>query len=80
VLDIPEVTADPQVAARGAIVVATHPQRPAFRQLGPLLAGTPRQDGYQLRDATLTDTPALLAEAGVPAAEIEALLAEGVIA
>ena len=80
VLDIAEVAADPQVAARGAIVEATHPQRPPFRQLGPLLAGTPRQDTYALRDATLTDTPALLAEAGLPAGDIEALLAEGVIA
>jgi alpha-methylacyl-CoA racemase len=80
VLDIAEVTADPQFAARGAFVEATHPQRPPFRQLGPLLAGTPRQDRYRLRDATLTDTPALLAAAGLPADEIEDLLAEGVIA
>jgi alpha-methylacyl-CoA racemase len=79
VLDIAEVAADPQFAARGAIVEATHPRRPPFRQLGPLLAGTPRQPTYELRDATLTDTPSLLAEAGLPAAEIEALLAEGVI-
>ena len=80
VLDIAEVVGDPQVAARGAIVEAAHPQRPAFRQLGPLLAGTPRRNRYELPDATVTDTPALLAEAGLPAAEIEALLAEGVIA
>jgi alpha-methylacyl-CoA racemase len=80
VLDIAEVASDPQFAARGAFVEATHPQRPPFRQLGPLLAGTPRQDRYRLRDATLTDTPALLAAAGLPADEIEDLLAEGVIA
>ena len=80
VLDIAEVAADPQVAARGAVVEATHPQRPPFRQLGPLLAGTPRRDRYALRDATLTDTVALLAGAGLPASEIDTLLAEGVIA
>ncbi len=80
VLAITEVAADPQFAARGAIVEATHPQRPPFRQLGPLLAGTPRQDRYRLRDATLTDTPALLAGAGLTSAEIDGLLAEGVIA
>ncbi len=80
VLDIAEVAADPQFAARGAVVEATHPQRPPFRQLGALLAGTPRQSTYTLRDATLTDTPSLLAEAGLGPAEIEALLAEGVIA
>ena len=80
VLDIAEVAADPQVAARGAIVEAVHPQRPPFRQLGPLLAGTPRRDRYELPDVTTTDTTTLLAEAGVPGDEIEALLAEGVIA
>ncbi len=80
VLDIAEVAEDPQFAARGAVVEATHPQRPPFRQLGPLLAGTPRPPAYELRDATLTDTPSLLAEAGVAQDEIEALLAEGVIA
>lgn len=80
VLDIAEVADDPQVAARGAIVEATHPLRPPFRQLGTLLAGAPRQGRYDLRDATLTDTPSLLAEAGLSADEIEALLAEGVIA
>lgn len=80
VLDIAEVAADPQVAARGAVVEAVHPQRPPFRQLGPLLAGTPRRDRYELPDVTTTDTTALLAEAGVPGDEIEALLAEGVIA
>jgi alpha-methylacyl-CoA racemase len=80
VLDIAEVASDPQFAARGAFVEASHPQRPPFRQLGPLLAGTPRHDTYPLRDATLTDTPALLAGAGLPTEEIEAMLAEGVIA
>ena len=76
-----EVRADaPQFAARGAVVEARHPERPPFRQLGPLLAGTPRRPAYDLRDATLTDTPLLLAEAGVAPEEIEALLAEGVIA
>ena len=39
-----------------------------------------RRDAYDLPDPSATDTEALLAAAGVPAAEIEALLAEGVIA
>jgi alpha-methylacyl-CoA racemase len=80
VLDIAEVAADPQFAARDAVVEARHPQRPPFRQLGPLLAGTPRRATYELRDAALTDTPALLAEAGLAADEIDGLLAQGVIA
>ncbi|HET6952024.1 MAG TPA: CaiB/BaiF CoA-transferase family protein [Acidimicrobiales bacterium] len=80
VLTIPEVVDDPQVAARGAVVEATQPGRPPFRQLGPLLAGTPRPGRYALRDATVTDTADLLAGAGLTAAEIESLAAEGVIA
>ncbi|MGH9111780.1 MAG: CoA transferase, partial [Acidimicrobiales bacterium] len=80
VLDIGEVVADPQFAARGAFVEARHPQRGSFRQLGPLLAGTPRRDVYELRDAAVTDTAELLAAAGLTAGEIEALMVEGVIA
>jgi alpha-methylacyl-CoA racemase len=80
VLTIPEVVADPQVAARGSVVRATHPDRPPFRQLGPLLAGTPRRATYALPDATVTDTVDLLAGAGLRPDEIDALAAEGVIA
>lgn len=81
VLDVPEVTADPQVAARGAIVEACPPGGGApFRQLAPLLAGTTRRERYELPDPAATETAALLAGAGVPADEIEALLAEGAIA
>jgi alpha-methylacyl-CoA racemase len=81
VLDIAEVAADPQVAARRAIVDARPPGGAApFRQLSPLLAGAPHHDGYDLPDPAATDTAALLAGAGVDADEIEALLAEGVIA
>jgi alpha-methylacyl-CoA racemase len=81
VLDIAEVAADPQVTARRAIVDARPPGGAApFRQLSPLLAGAPHHDGYDLPDPAATDTAALLAGAGVDAAEIEALLAQGVIA
>ena len=40
----------------------------------------PAEDVYDLPDPSVTDTEALLAAAGMPADEIEALLAEGVIA
>jgi alpha-methylacyl-CoA racemase len=80
VLDIGEVVADPQFAARGAFVEAKCPRRGSFRQLGPVLAGTPRRDVYELRDPAATDTTELLAAAGLTADEIEALLAEGVVA
>ena len=63
---------------------SSRPGRPGgaapFRQLAPLLAGAPRRAAYDLPDPSATDTEALLAAAGMPAAEIEALLAEGVIA
>jgi alpha-methylacyl-CoA racemase len=78
--DIPEVVADTQYAARGAFVEAKHPERGTFRQLGPVLAGAQRRDVYELRPASVTDTADLLADAGLPASEIDALAAEGVIA
>ena len=57
VLDIAEVAADPQFAARGAIVEARPPGAAApFRQLAPLLAGARRRDAYDLPDPTVTDT------------------------
>jgi alpha-methylacyl-CoA racemase len=81
VLDIVEVVADPQIVARGAVVEA-HPPGGAdpFPQLAPLLAGAPRRDAYDLPDPTTTQTAALLTEAGVPTDEIDALVADGVIA
>lgn len=80
VQDIPEVVADAQYAARGAFAVADHPERGPFRQLAPVLAGAPRRDRYRLRSASVTDTTDLLAAAGVPSEEVDALLADGVIA
>jgi len=81
VLDIAEVAADPQFAARGAFVEADPPGGARrFRQLAPLLAGAPRRERYDLPDPAATETVALLTDAGVPANEIESLLAEGVIA
>jgi alpha-methylacyl-CoA racemase len=80
VLDIPEVLADPQVVARGAVVEARPPGAQPFRQLAPLVAGAPRRDSYDLPDPTVTGTEALLAAAGLSADDIEALVARGVIA
>jgi alpha-methylacyl-CoA racemase len=81
VLDIAEVVADPQVAARRAVVEARPPDGAApFRQLAPLLAGAPRRDAYDLPDPSSTETVSLLASAGMAADEIEALVAEGAIA
>jgi alpha-methylacyl-CoA racemase len=80
VLDIAEVVADAQFAARGAFVEAKHPRWGTVRQLGPLLAGAPRRPLYELRETTATDTAELLAAAGFTAGEVEALTSDGVIA
>ena len=41
VLEVAEVAADPQFAARGVVAEATHPTEGTFSQLAPLLAGMP---------------------------------------
>ena len=65
-LEISEVAAHPQFAARGVVTDATHPTEGTFSQLAPLLAGMPRADApAPLPDMTLTDTEHLLKEAGV---------------
>jgi len=66
VLEIAEVAAHPQFAARGVVTGATHPAEGAFSQLAPLLAGMPRPDApVSLPDMRRTDTEHLLKEAGV---------------
>jgi alpha-methylacyl-CoA racemase len=78
---ISELVRDPHFAARGAFGEASHPQAGSFRQLAPVLAGMRRAAGpAPLRDAAATDTDDLLLGAGVPASDIEALRAGGVIA
>jgi len=65
-LEISEVAAHPQFAARGVVTDATHPTQGTFSQLAPLLAGMPRPDApAPLPDMALTDTEQLLKEAGV---------------
>jgi alpha-methylacyl-CoA racemase len=66
VLEVAEVAAYPQFAARGVVHQATHPTEGEFSQLVPLLAGMPRPDGaVSLPDLSVTDTEHLLKEAGV---------------
>jgi alpha-methylacyl-CoA racemase len=78
---IEEVVADPQLAARGAIGEAVSEGGRRFRQLAPALAGMPRPSGpVRVRDASVSDTEALLAEAGMGRGAIDALRASGVIA
>jgi alpha-methylacyl-CoA racemase len=81
VREVSELPKDPHYASRGAFVRAQHPRHGTFRQLAPLLAGTDRTaTGQRVPDASITDTDALLAAAGMDAAEIAALRSGGVIA
>ena len=71
---------DPHLNARGAFLEATHPERGTFRQVGYVLAGmVAPEPPVEARDASRTDTDALLSEAGMDASEIASLHAQGII-
>ncbi|MEZ5170596.1 MAG: CaiB/BaiF CoA-transferase family protein [Acidimicrobiia bacterium] len=76
---VAEVAADAQYAARGAFVTAALPGHGEFRQVGTVLAGEPAPSG-SLPDPDATATDALLARAGMAAADIQRLRTEGVVA
>ncbi len=79
--DFAAVVADPQFVARGVVVEADHPVHGRFRQLGPLLAGMdPAPVVTPVPDLAVTDTDAVLAEAGCAAGTIADLRAAGVVA
>ncbi len=78
---VSEVAGDPHLTARGAFGEATHPEHGNFRQLAPILAGMTRSEGAaQVRDAGVTDTDALLRDAGLSGEEIGKLRSEEVVA
>jgi alpha-methylacyl-CoA racemase len=78
---VSELAADPQFAARGAVVEAKHPAHGTLRQVGPVLAGTAAVvEPVCLPDGGVTDTDALLVAAGVPEARVAGWRARGVIA
>jgi alpha-methylacyl-CoA racemase len=78
VLSVPEVIEDAQL--RSGLVDSVHPTHGAFHSVGPTLAGQVRQDRYELREGTETDTDELLAAAGLDAEEIAKLREAGEIA
>lgn len=78
VLAVPEVVEDAQL--RRGLVDTVHPTHGTFRSVGPTLAGQVREDRYEVRDGTETDTDALLAGAGMSADEITKLRDAGAIA
>jgi alpha-methylacyl-CoA racemase len=81
VASVPELVRDAHLRARDVFVEATATGHGAFEQVGWVLAGMDRaQGGPVVRDATVTDTDAVLREAGYSAAEIAALRNEGVAA
>ncbi len=81
VLTVPEAIVDEQFVARGDFVGAAHVDQGTFRQVGPVFAGMERPDEpYEARDATATDTDALLEAVGLSADERAKLREAGVIA
>jgi alpha-methylacyl-CoA racemase len=81
VATIPEVVADPHLQARNVFVEAKRTDGPTFRQVGWVLAGMDRtQPTPVVRDASVTDTDALLVDAGLDIETVTTLRAEGVVA
>jgi alpha-methylacyl-CoA racemase len=81
VASVPELVKEPHFRERDVFVQATSAGHGEFEQVGWVLAGMDRnQPGPEARDATATDTEALLGEAGYSAAEIAAMRDEGVAA
>lgn len=81
VLTVPEAIADEQFGARDDFVDAAHAEHGTFRQVGPVFAGMQRPDApYEARDATVTDTDAVLESAGLSGDERAELRDAGVIA
>ena len=81
VASVPELVGASHFRERAVFTSATAPAHGAFEQVGWVLAGMDRaQPGPTVRDATVTDTDALLGEVGYSAAEIAALREEGVAA
>jgi alpha-methylacyl-CoA racemase len=81
VASIPEVVGDPHLQARNVFVEAQRTDGPPFRQVGWVLAGMDREQPTPLvRDASITDTDALLIAAGLDENTVAALRSEGVVA
>jgi alpha-methylacyl-CoA racemase len=81
VASVPELVGAAHFRERDVFVHATSAAHGDFQQVGWVLAGMDReQPEPEARDATVTDTDALLGEAGFSAAEIAAMKEEGVAA
>jgi alpha-methylacyl-CoA racemase len=78
VLSTDEVSRNEHLVARAAFSRATDPDAGEFTQVGPVIAGSARQE-EPYRAVTGSDTRGLLRDAGMPDDEIEALIREGVV-
>lgn len=79
VLSVAEAAADADTA-RQLVVTALHPRVGEVRQLAPAFAGTERAAGYELPDAEVSDTDAVLGAHGFAADECAALREIGAVA
>jgi len=78
---VAELADDPQFAWRRAVVGAVHPVRGAFRQVGPVLAGTaPVTEPVVVPDETVTHTEVLLEAAGLSPGRVAELRSRKVVA
>jgi alpha-methylacyl-CoA racemase len=81
VATVPDLVEDDHFRERDVIVTAHRPGHDAFEQVGFVLAGMDQGQGAPVvRDATETDTDALLSAAGYSAEQIADLRAEGAVA
>lgn len=81
VATVPDLVEDEHFRDRDVIVTAHRPDADAFEQVGFVLAGQAKDQAAPIvRDATVTDTDAILAEAGYTPDAIAGLRAEGAVA
>jgi alpha-methylacyl-CoA racemase len=81
VLSVAELAREPAFQARGVFCETAHPSHGRVRQVGPLLAGqTPLDAPAHVPDPSESDSEALLREAGLAPAAIEALRRDGIVA
>lgn len=80
VLSVAEVVNNEHLRARQTFMNARHPEKGAFEQLGPVLAGGERaQPEHQVAAPGTTDTDAVFTRAGFSADELAALKSSGTV-
>ena len=81
VYSVPELVEDDHYRARGVIAEAHHATQGSFAQLGTILAGTDTsRRTFEVPDAAVTDTDAVLRAAGLTDERVRELREQGAIA